>query len=152
MTELLDTWKAILQYSITVYLKYWVSWIQEIYFPYYFPLHSVLFIPSIPSSCCLSWWQSGSNCSFTQTFVPIILWMSKKSIWSEYIKVRLEYSITKGCDMGSVKKGSLIVFVTGWHPWTSSANTEHVLEIKEWSQVWIVNFAFRLPDTACETE
>ena len=33
--------------------------------------------------------------------------------------------------MGSKRKVSPIVFVTGWHPGTSSANTEHNLEIQE---------------------
>ena len=66
-----------------------------------------------------------------RSLFPLFYDCPRKQTWSEDIEARLEFAIAKGRDMGFIRKGSFIVFVTGWHPGTSSTNTVRVLEVRE---------------------
>lgn len=56
---------------------------------------------------------------------------ARKEKWSDDIDARLEFGIEKGRDMGFIRKGSFIVFVSGWQPGSHQTNTVRILQVQD---------------------
>lgn len=66
-----------------------------------------------------------------QGIFPLEYPFARKETWSEDMDARLEFGIEKGRDMGFIKKGSFIIFVSGWQPGVGTTNTVRVLQVQE---------------------
>jgi len=66
---------------------------------------------------------------------PLAYPYDRKEKWAEDMDARLEFAIEKGRDMGFIKKGSYIIFVSGWQPGSQQTNTLSVLQVQEEKQL-----------------
>jgi len=55
----------------------------------------------------------------------------RASTWSEDLDNRLKFAIKKGHEMGFIRSGSFVIFVSGWKPGQSTTNTMRVLQVSE---------------------
>jgi len=51
--------------------------------------------------------------------------------WTDDVDARLEFAIAKGRDMGFVKTGSYVIFVSGYQPGSNATNCMRILKVEE---------------------
>jgi len=75
--------------------------------------------------------QVARQCHLYRGIFPLEYTQARNDSWFEDIEARLEFGIANGRDMGFIKKGSFIVFVTGWQPGASKTNTIRILQVQD---------------------
>ena len=62
---------------------------------------------------------------------PLYYDKDRKNTWADDLDARLDFALKAGKDMGFIKTGSFIIFVSGWAPGSHTTNTMRVLQVTE---------------------
>ncbi|XP_047133063.1 pyruvate kinase PKM isoform X1 [Hydra vulgaris] len=75
--------------------------------------------------------QVARLCHLYRGLFPLVYSTPRIKAWHEDMFDRLEFAITYGKDMGFIKTGSSVVFVSGCQPGTNSTNTVQIIQVDE---------------------
>ncbi|XP_047133066.1 pyruvate kinase PKM isoform X2 [Hydra vulgaris] len=70
-------------------------------------------------------------CHLYRGLFPLVYLPDRNRTWHDDMYDRLDFGIARGRDMGFIKSGSFIIFVSGWHPGASSTNTVQIMQVQD---------------------
>lgn len=56
---------------------------------------------------------------------------ARKENWKDDIEERLDFAVKYGKEMGFMKGGSSVIFITGWHPGSGATNSMRILQLHD---------------------